>query len=214
VTPFRLLIIDDHPIVLSGLRLLFAGDARFELCGEAASAAEARAQAELCRPDLIVTDLVMGGADGVALINDLLAIVPTARILVYSSHDELMWARHILRAGARGYVAKSEPLDMVASALDRLIQGDIHVSAAVQRLLVNDFAIARDEPHDVASLSARELQVLTLMGSGRSLQSLSQELQLSVKTIGTYRERLKIKLGFDNTRMLERFAATMTRVKP
>jgi len=209
-----LLIIDDHPIVLSGLRLLFAGDPRFELCGDAESAADARVQAEACQPDLIVTDLVMGGADGVALINDLLAIAPAARILVYSSHDELMWARHILRAGARGYVAKSEPLDRVAEALDKLIAGEMHVSAAVQRLLVNDFAAARGEPHDVASLSARELQVLTLMGSGRSLQSLSQELQLSVKTIGTYRERLKIKLGFDNIRMLERFATTVSRSKP
>lgn len=208
------MIVDDHPVVLSGLRLLFADDPRFVLVGEAVSAPDACAQAERQQPDLIVTDLVMGGADGITLINDLLAIVPTARILAYSSHDELMWARHILRAGGRGYVSKSEPLETVAVALDKVMQGDIHVSDAVQRLLVNDFAASRDEPHDVASLSARELQVLVMMGSGRSLQSLSKELQLSVKTIGTYRERLKTKLGFDSARMLERFAATMSRTRP
>lgn len=208
------MIVDDHPVVLSGLRLLFADDPRFVLVGEAVSAPDACVQAERQQPDLIVTDLVMGGADGITLINDLLAIVPTARILAYSSHDELMWARHILRAGGRGYVSKSEPLETVAVALDKVMQGDIHVSDAVQRLLVNDFAASRDEPHDVASLSARELQVLVMMGSGRSLQSLSKELQLSVKTVGTYRERLKTKLGFDSARMLERFAATMSRTRP
>lgn len=210
----RLLIVDDHPIVLSGLRLLLAGDERFVLCGEATSAADARAMADRLQPDLIVTDLVMGGADGVGLIVDLLAIAPAAAILVYSSHDELIWSRHALSAGARGYVSKAEPLETVADALQQIGDGRIHISEAVQRTLVGDVRGSGDIPHDIASLSARELQILTLMGSGRSLQSLSRELQLSVKTIGTYRERLKTKLGFDTIRMLEYFAATLARSVP
>jgi DNA-binding NarL/FixJ family response regulator len=200
-------LIDDHPVVLSGLRLLLAGSPRYAIVGEARTADAARAIAEECQPDIIVTDLVMGGRDRIALVEDLAAIVPHASILVYSSSDEQAWARHALQAGARGYVSKAEPLETVAAAMDTLLTGAIHVSAEVQRLLLADIAGARQETPDVDTLSARELQILTLMADGRSPQSLGQELGLSVKTIGSYRERLKIKLGLENIRMLERFAA-------
>lgn len=207
MSPFRLLLIDDHPVVLSGLRLLLAGSPRYAIIGEAQTADAARAMADECQPDIIVTDLVMGGRDRIALVEDLAAIVPHASILVYSSSDEHVWARHALQAGARGFVSKAEPLETVAAAMDTLLTGAIHVSAEVQRLLLANIAGARHEVPDVETLSARELQILTLMGDGRSPQSLGQELGLSVKTIGSYRERLKIKLGLENIRMLERFAA-------
>lgn len=205
MTLFRLLIVDDHPVVLAGLRLLVAGDCRFELAGEAMTAADARNQADKLQPDLIVADLAMSDADGVALVEDLVAIAPQAAVLVYSSHDEQTWAPRALRAGARGFVSKAQPLDTVAVALTSIVEGGIHVSDAVQKLLVVDFADGSpsDEP---AQLSAREQQVLRLMGSGYGLQELSLSLGLSVKTVGTYRERLKIKLGLESVRMLERVA--------
>jgi len=200
----RLLIVDDHPVVLSGLKLLFSGDPRFVICGEATDAAAARREAERLTPDLIVTDLVMGGEDGIALIEDLATIAPAASILVYSSHDEAIWSRHSLRAGARGYVSKAQPLEAVAVALEAIVAGGLHIAPS---------PAGRDETrwraNDLASLSVRELQVLTLMGNGRSLQSLGQELGLSVKTVGTYRERIKTKLGLDTVRMLELFAADL-----
>lgn len=205
--PFRVLLVDDHPIVLSGLRLLLAGSSRYVVVGEAASANAAREFAEAHQPDVVVTDLIMGGNDRIALIEDRIAIAPAALVLVYSSSDETIWARHALRAGSRGYVAKAEPLDTVATALDTITTGAVYVSAPVQRLLVTDFARSGHAANDLADLSARELQILTLMGDGRSPQSLGLELGLSVKTIGSYRERLKIKLGLENMRMLERFAA-------
>jgi DNA-binding NarL/FixJ family response regulator len=164
----------------------------------------ARALAEEELPDIIVTDLAMGGNDRIALVEDLIAIAPAAHILVYSSSDEMVWARHALRAGARGYVSKAESLEVVAEAMDAIVSGAIHVSSQVRTLLVSDCADAHGP--DVASLSSRELQILTLMGDGRSPQSLGAELGLSVKTIGSYRERLKIKLGLESMRMLDRFA--------
>ena len=205
MTFYRLLIVDDHPIVLTGLRLLLAGSSEFRLVGEATTAAEARASAERLQPDLIITDLVMGGADGIALVEDLVAIAPAA-VLVYSSHDERQWAPRVLRVGARGFVSKAEPLDAVEAALFTLIQGEIHISAEVQRALVSDYAECGAGAADIASLSGRELQVLTLMGKGLGLQALSATLGLSVKTVGTYRERLKVKLGLESVRMLERVA--------
>jgi len=205
--PLRLLLIDDHPIVISGLRMLFSGLPRYAIVAEVRTAAAARAEAELHQPDVIVSDLVLGGKDRIALIEDLATIAPGAAILVYSSSDESIWARHALGAGARGYLSKAEPLEAVAAAIDAIVAGNIHVGAAVQRLLSQNPAVgARDMP-DIATLSSRELQILTLMGDGRSPRALGQELGLSVKTIGSYRERLKVKLGLDSTRMLERFAA-------
>lgn len=208
VPPFRLLLIDDHPVVLSGLRLLLAGSLRYAIMGEAQTAAAARAMAESAPPDIIVTDLVMGGRDSIAMIEDLMAIAPQAMILVYSSSDEQIWARHVLHAGARGYVAKAEPLETVAVALDTVTTGGIHVSAEVQRLLHAETIGVRPAAPDIQMLSARELQILTMMADGRSPQSLGEQLGLSVKTIGSYRERLKIKLGFETMRMLDRFAAS------
>ena len=204
---FRLLIVDDHPIVLTGLKLLLDGDNRFALSGEARSGPEACAEAERLQPDVIITDLTRGVGDCIALIEDLRAMLPSVRIIVYSSRDEAVWGPHAIRAGAHAYVAKSEPLDAVAVALDRVITGAIHVSLPVQQLLIADLARQRDRRTDVADLSTRELQILRLIGSGETLQSLAKELGLSVKTVGTYRERLKIKLGLDNVRMLDRYAA-------
>jgi two-component system response regulator NreC len=202
----RVMIVDDHPVVLSGLKLLFESHPSYTVTNEARSSSEACILAEQDHPDVIVTDLVMGGSDGSALVEDLLAITPTVQILVYSSHEEAVWAPRVIRAGARGFVSKAEPLDTVAAALHTIAGGDIHVSPAVQRILVTDFADGRSRVPDTHSLSARELQVLRLIADGVPLKSLSTQLGLSVKTIGTYRERLKIKLGLDSVRMVERFA--------
>jgi DNA-binding NarL/FixJ family response regulator len=204
---FRLLIVDDHPIVLTGLKLLLAGADRFAVVGEASSAPAACAEAERLQPDVIITDMTMGDGDGIALIEDLWAMLPTVRILVYSSRDEAIWAPQAIRAGAHGYVPKSEPLDAMATALDRVMAGTIQVSEAVQQSLIADVGQQRDRRTDIDGLSARELQVLKLIGSGETLQTLARQLGLSVKTVGTYRERLKTKLGLDSVRALDRYAA-------
>jgi DNA-binding NarL/FixJ family response regulator len=204
---FRLLIVDDHPIVLTGLKLLLTGADRFAVVGEASSASRACAEAERLQPDVIITDMTMGDGDGIALIEDLRAMLPAVRILIYSSRDEAIWAPQAIRAGAHGYVPKYEPLDAVATALDRVMAGAIQVSEAVQQSLIADVGQQRDRRTDIGGLSGRELQVLKLIGSGETLQTLARQLGLSVKTVGTYRERLKTKLGLDSVRALDRYAA-------
>lgn len=203
--PFRLLVIDDHPVVLYGLRLLLRGHARFAICAEAATVGEARAQAEALQPDFIIADLVLGGRDGIAMIEDLTTICP-ARIMVYSSHDELVYARHVLKAGAKGYVSKNEGLEAVEAALNIMAGGEIAVSAAVQALTMRDYVQGERAAEGLAALSARELQVLDMIGRGHDLQMLARELSLSSKTIGTYRERLKTKLGIDTAQGLQAYA--------
>jgi DNA-binding NarL/FixJ family response regulator len=205
-------LIDDHPVVRAGLKLLLEGDPQFEVCGEAGEVAAAQQQMGELRPDLVVLDLVLGGRDGTELIEDLLVLEPAARILVYSSQPEQPWARRALRAGARGYVAKTAGLEEVRLALVAIAGGEIHVSAAVQRSLVQDYAGGRSGPPSLLEhLSDRELQVFRLLGTGLGSAEVAAELRLGMRTIGTYRERLKNKLGLDSARDLERCAEEFVR---
>jgi DNA-binding NarL/FixJ family response regulator len=202
----RILIVDDHPVVLYGLRFLFESDPSFEICGEASDSLAARAQAEALKPDFVICDLVLGGRDGTELIQDLRSIAPQAHILVYSSQSQWTFARRSLQAGARGYIAKSEGLRMVAMALAQIARGDIYVGEEIrQRLTQSGLGTARDVP-DIDELSNRELQVLQLIGEGRSGREIAEALNLSIKTIGTYRERLKVKLCLASLRELETLA--------
>lgn len=204
----HVLIVDDHPIVLYGLRFLFDQDSRFRVCAEANDAETARSSAGELQPDYIVLDLVLGGRDGIDLVKDLVAIAPRARILVYSSQSEWRFARRVLQAGARGYVAKSEGLVVVGQAMQVLASGESFISAALQRRLLDDFlgTSGEQEPADPDQLSDRELQVLRMIGEGLSTGEIGKALQLSVKTVGTYRERIKSKLAVASSRALEELA--------
>lgn len=201
----RILIVDDHPVVLYGLRFLLEREERFAVCGEASDSVSARAQVELLRPDFVVLDLVLGGRDGIELLRDILALAPDARILVYSSQNEWSFARRTVRAGARGFVAKSEGLAVVAEALQIIAAGGVFISETVRERMVDTF-----ERHGNVGISAqldrlsdRELQVLRMIGNGGSSRSIADGLGLSIKTVGTYCERLKVKLDLDNLRDLE-----------
>jgi DNA-binding NarL/FixJ family response regulator len=208
----RVLLVDDHPVMRMGLRMVLEPSGKFTVCGEASTVAEGRELAEKLRPDFVVLDLLLGGRDGMELVSDILAAHPAAYILIYSSQDELRYARRALQAGARGYISKATALPDVLAALETLARGELHVSAAVQRALVQDAARGSANPFNALdNLSNRELQVFRLLGSGLSTEAVAGELRLSVKTVGTYRERLKDKLGLENARELERCAENYVR---
>jgi DNA-binding NarL/FixJ family response regulator len=206
--PLSVLIVDDHPVVAAGLRLLLEGDADFRLVGEAGDSTMARRRVQEWRPDLIVLDLVLGGRDGLELLEDLRGLHPAGRVLVYSSQDELLYARRALRAGARGYVSKAAGLEVVRTALAALARDEVYVSDTVQRALVREYAdgAAGVRPAPLDLLSDRELQVFRLLGGGLGSAEVAAELRVSLKTVSTYRERLKNKLGLENARALERSA--------
>jgi CheY-like chemotaxis protein len=117
----KILAVDDHPVVLVGLRLLFGDHPRFRICAEAATADQARAFAEAWAPDVVVTDLVMGGRDGLFLIEDLATICPASAIIVYSSHDDDVQTTLALRAGAHAFVPKTESLESVEGAIEAVL---------------------------------------------------------------------------------------------
>ncbi|HWA86199.1 MAG TPA: response regulator transcription factor [Opitutus sp.] len=198
----EVLLVDDHPVALAGLRLVLEKPPAWTVRGEARDANAARRLAEELQPDFIVLDLRLGGRDGLELVEDLHAACPAAQILVFSSLDEIRYAPRVLRAGARGLVAKDRDLDDVRVALERLAGGEYAFSAAVQRTLF-DAAAGGRHGNPLDELSNRELQILRLLGEGRRTTEIAEELNLGVKTVGTYRERLKAKLRIADGRELE-----------
>ncbi len=197
------LLIDDHPIVLFGLSLALEQRGEYVVCGKASDPERARALSAALAPSFIILDLVLGGRDGLEMIRDLASLAPGVRMLIYSSQSEAHYARRVLAAGAAGFVAKSEGLDVVVGALDVLARGEIFVSETLRSQLLDDFmGIEATAPDALAALSERERQVLRLIGRGHALRDIAAELDLSVKTVATYRDRLKVKLALDHARDL------------
>lgn len=199
-----ILIIDDHPVVLFGLKFLFQDDGRFSVSGEAGDAGLARSLAGQLQPDFIILDLVLGGRDGLELLKELSVLAPAARVLVYSSQNERYFARTCQAAGAWGYVPKSQGLPIVAEAIAAIAAGKPYFAGSPEA--DDDGAVQMLTLPALDQLSARELQVLRLIGQGVSTREISAALELSIKTVGTYRERIKTKLMLENVRDLDTLA--------
>jgi DNA-binding NarL/FixJ family response regulator len=194
----RVVIVDDHPIVRAGLAALIDAEADLEVCGQAEDAPEARRLVERERPDLVLVDLSLGGASGLELIRELVA--RPVRVLVVSMHDEITWTERALAAGALGYVQKSEATKNIVAAIRRVMTGRTYVSeAASERLMQRMVGGATRDRFDtpVDRLSDRELEIFDRIGRGMTTQQIGESLFLSPKTVQTYRQRIKEKLGLE-----------------
>ena len=202
------LLVDDHALVRHGLSEIINGEGDLCVFGEAATPEEALAAVGRARPDLAIVDLGLGDADGLELVKALLARHPGLPVLVCSMHHESVYAERALRAGARGYVMKQEPNATVLAAIRRVLSGEIHVGERVaSRMLlklVNPQA-AGSEP-GVEQLSDREFEVFRFLGRGSGPSEIARLLGVSVKTVETYRDHIKRKLGLPNGRELLRAA--------
>lgn len=206
---FTVLLVDDHPLMREGLASALPSGGQLVVCGEAGTCAEARERTDALRPDLLVLDLMLGGRDGISLLGELLRLHPPVKILVYSSHDEMLYARRALRTGAMGYLMKTSDRAAVVAALLKIARGERVMSAGVQAALVAETLGHSAGTQALDILSDQELEVLRLLGAGLGLGEMAAEMNLSVKTIGTYRERLKNKLGIHSARELARKAASL-----
>lgn len=193
----RVLIVDDHPAVREGLGVWIARQPDLELCGEAAEVAQALALFDEASPDVVVVDLSLKGGDGIDLIKRIRARDDHARILVWSMYPETLYAERALRAGALGYINKQEPTGRIVEAIRCVLAGKMYLSRPLSERLLRA-AVGRGEGPTGApdeSLSDRELEVLRLIGRGRTTAEVADELHLSIHTIETYRRRIKAKLG-------------------
>lgn len=205
----RLLLVDDHPLVREGLVTLIRATSDLEVAGEAGNSDEAFRRLTVDVPDLVLVDLSLPGMNGLDLIREIRSRFPKVRVLVLSMYEEGIYAERTLRAGAHGYIMKQAPGAKIIDAIRTVLRGEVYVSSTIAsrmlQLLV-DGGISVNRHSDLAELSDRELQVFTSIGNGMSTQEIADVLNLSVKTIQTYREHIKRKLGLRNATDLIHYA--------
>jgi DNA-binding NarL/FixJ family response regulator len=195
--PARVLILDDLPIIRERMVQLIQSEPGLVVCGEGDDAREAMQKIAATHPDLIVTSLSLRNSHGLDFIKDVQAQYPGILILVFSMYDELVYAERVLRAGARGFLRKRENTAELVRAIRRVLGGEIYTSDRVTVAKVTRF-FARPPINSLApleQLSDRELQVLELIGHGQSTRQIASALSIDVKTIETYRARIKVKLN-------------------
>ena len=203
----KILIVDDHPLVRRGLADLISDERTLQVCGEAADGDAAMKLLRACRPDLVIVDISLGGKSGLDLIKRICVHDNSIRILVSSMHDEVLFAERCVRAGAMGYINKEVATERVIEAINHVLDGEIYLSPKMTRRILRNVAGAnvQDEPA-VAKLTDRELEVFALIGTGNTTREISQTLNLSIKTIESYRENIKAKLGINTSADLSRHA--------
>ncbi len=204
----RVLLVDDHPIVREGLARVIDQEADLMVCGTAVNGREALAAVANARPDIAVVDVSLEGSHGIDLVKELKGRHPELSVLMLSMHDEALYAERALRAGAKGYVMKREPPQKLLQAVRKVLQGGLSFSEAVtarmlQRVSRNP---AREVRLPIERLSDRELEVLELIGRGRTTRQIADELHVSMKTVQAHREHLKEKLEIPDATSLVRFA--------
>ncbi|MGH7063652.1 MAG: response regulator [Stellaceae bacterium] len=199
----KILIVEDHPIVRSGLRKLLTAEAGEEI-QEAASGQEALAIFKAWRPAVTILDLNLPGLGGLGVIERLKAVDPEARILVLSMHDDPMHVTRALQAGAIGYITKNAQPGEITDAVRRVARGRTYVEHAIAEELV--FSSIHPQPQPLADLSTREIEVLRLLAQGRRLSEIAETVGISQKTAANSCSRIKVKLGAASTADLIRIA--------
>jgi DNA-binding NarL/FixJ family response regulator len=205
----RVAIIDDHPIVRRGLAQLVSSMPDLEVAGEAESYAQALDMLACTPADVAVVDLSLDDSSGLDLLSEIRSRFPAVKAIVFSIHDAELYAPRALRAGAAGFVSKTQPCEDVLVAIRALSQGEIYVAPDVAQRILRRMSTGSRVRADggVELLSDRELQVFELVGRGQTTGEIARGLHLSPKTVETHRQRIKAKLGIDSgTKLLIRAA--------
>ena len=204
----KVFVIDDYPSVAGYLRFLIDRQKDFQVCGDAPNARQALEMLPSCNPDLILLDLILPDRHGLEVIKDIRVVDPNVRILVFSVHDEVVFAARAIEAGSQGYVMKSETCDTWFEAMRQVMAGYIYLSPAMRMRVTQQWA--NNKRHSdvcgINQLSDREIEVLQLLGEGRSVSQICAMLSLGRHTIQTYESRIKDKLGLTSAQELTRYA--------
>ena len=204
---YRILIVDDHPMMREGLGTLISRERDLIVCGEAERAGEALDAVTKLKPDLVLVDVTLPGPSGIELIKDICALQQDMLILVISMHDESLYAERVLRAGARGYIMKQESGPVMMQAIRRVLAKRIYLSDKMSALILENVVGKRTEASPIKRLSDREWEVFQLIGRGRSTVQIAEELHLSPKTVEAHRAHVKEKLDLKTMTELVSFAS-------
>lgn len=200
----RIFLVDDHALVRRGLAQLLEGEADMAVCGEAESVGEALEAIGPAAPDLVVVDISLKASNGIDLIAQLREERPEVKAIVLSMHTEASVAERALRAGARGYVTKQDADEEFIGALRKVAAGGMYVPPYMSDRLLESLVKSNDKTFEerLDDLSDRERAVFACMGAGKDTKEIASELGLNLKTVETYRRRLKAKLDIDSTSRL------------
>ncbi|HEV2328384.1 MAG TPA: response regulator transcription factor [Verrucomicrobiae bacterium] len=192
----RIFLVDDHTMFREGLRQLIDREPDLTVCGDAAEAEGAMHEIRKLKPDLVVVDITLGGTSGIDLIKAIKNESEDYPVLVVSMHDESLYAERALRAGAMGYVMKQEPAKTVKTAIRKVLGGDMHLSEKMASSVISKFMRGSEEvpPSPLERLSDRELEVFQMLGMGKGVREIAEEMNVTIPTVNSFRNRIKEKL--------------------
>ncbi|MHB8425509.1 MAG: UvrY/SirA/GacA family response regulator transcription factor [Gammaproteobacteria bacterium] len=199
------LLVDDHKLVRTGVRLILEETSDVRIVGEAGSGEEAIEQSRELKPDVVLMDVSMPGIGGLEATRKLLARNPSLKIIIVSVHATEPYPLRLLEAGAHGYLTKDCAADEIVTAIRRVYAGERYITPAIAQQLALS-AVSGSDGSPFEQLSQRETQVMLMITAGQSPQTIADKLHLSPKTVSTYRTRLFQKLAVNNDVELMRLA--------
>jgi len=209
----RVFLVEDHPVTQQGLALLINLEADLMVCGRAAKADNVVIDIASSRPDIVIVDIALPGKDGIELIKGITIFHPRLPALVLSTLDEAIYAERALRAGAKGYIMKQEPVELLMQAIRQVVAGDVYLSEAMRGTLFRrSFSRSSNAgATSIEQLSDRELEVFRLIGEGWGTRQIADSLGLSISTVESHRTNIKDKLGVKRAPDLVRLAVEWVR---
>lgn len=197
----RIFIVDDHAMFRDGLRRLIDLEPDLIVCGDAPNATSGLRGMSEAAPDLAIVDISLDNTSGIDLIKSIKHDYEDLPVLVVSMHSESLYGDRALRAGAMGYVMKSEPATTVIAAIRKVLSGNVHISEKMATLVVSKFVKGESDqiPSPLEILSDREMEVFRMLGQGKGTREIAQEMKVALPTISSFKNRIKEKMGFKNS---------------
>lgn len=207
-TKTKIFIVDDHEIVRCGLTQFINHKKNYIVCGEAADANSAIALINTSNPDIIIVDINLGGISGIELIKAIITRYGKKNIMALSMHGENEIVERALKAGARGYILKSDPAEHIIMGIEKIIAGETYISPTIKDRLFEKFikGSSSDEEKSIELLTDREFEIFKLIAKGLNRREIAEQLSLNSSTIGTYRDRIKEKLDLKSSSELVKYA--------
>lgn len=205
----RLLLVDDHAVVRTGLRMLLEGEEDIEIVGEAQNATETLNQISLLNPDVILMDIGLPDMSGIEATRKIKQLAPEIAIVALTIHEDEEYFFQMLDAGASGYVPKRAAPEELITAIRVTAQGEVYLYPSLAKLLVSDYLTQSNLPGKQAALDGltpREYEVLTLLADGASNNEIATQLSISPKTVARHRENIMGKLGLHSRAELVKYA--------
>jgi DNA-binding NarL/FixJ family response regulator len=217
--PYRVLLADDHTLMRSGLKAILAKQPGIEVCAEASTGTEAVALVKTAKPDLVILDLTMPEMDGLAAAHAIQEESPETNILILTMHFSKEIARDVLRSGARGYLLKSDAETDLLGAIEQIRRGQPVIAGQLAITMLESFVNGEelsspDRPIPGAPLTAREVEIVQLLGAGKSNKEVAATLGVSTRTIESHRNHIMHKMNFASFSDLIRFAIRNNLVEP